>query len=426
MASTHRIALTPAQMAFLKSPAPWKLADGGFGSGKTFTLGTWVAWKAASDRRARVILARKHLVSLKSTTLKTLLFGDGDMPPILPPGSYVHNKSEKFIRIKGGGEIIYFGMDDPLKRGSVNASDAALDEVVEFTTDDLTWIRGRLRVLSQEPGYVNQIAMVCNPDSPSHHVAERFGITDGETIRDGHARYQIHPWDNPGVGESYIGELDRLTGVHRARYFEGKWVGAEGLVYPAWKRTTHVRRVDESELSPACVGVDDGVENPFVMLDVRRTPGGMLHVHREYRDQHMPLHRKVERLRSWGGLAVADDAAAQLIQDAKRAGLSIRAAGKGNVVDGIQVVAQALECDERGNPGLTVDPSCKDLIREFESYAWKQDKTTGKPKDEPVKKDDHGMDALRYALVFLNKPRVAPTVIGKRHRDWNDFRGRTS
>ena len=50
---------------------------------------------------------------------------------------------------------------------------------------------------------------------------------------------------------------------------------------------------------------------------------------------------------------------------------------------------------QKGEHGLklTIDPSCKELIRGFESYVFKEDDS-----DTPVKKNDDCVDALRYAI----------------------------
>ena len=51
-----------------------------------------------------------------------------------------------------------------------------------------------------------------------------------------------------------------------------------------------------------------------------------------------------------------------------------------------------------GKPRLTIDPSCVETINEFESYVWRPEK------DEPVKENDHAMDALRYAVYATAQP----------------------
>jgi phage terminase large subunit len=71
-----------------------------------------------------------------------------------------------------------------------------------------------------------------------------------------------------------------------------------------------------------------------------------------------------------------------------------RAASKGRVLDGIQLVQDALKVQGDGKARLTVDPQCENLIGEFEAYRWKE--TNGIAKDEPVKESDHALDSLRY------------------------------
>ena len=55
--------------------------------------------------------------------------------------------------------------------------------------------------------------------------------------------------------------------------------------------------------------------------------------------------------------------------------------------------------DAPEEPGLTVAPRCENLIREKQAYAWKEDRNG--VKDQPVKRDDHAMDAERYGVMHL-------------------------
>jgi len=48
---------------------------------------------------------------------------------------------------------------------------------------------------------------------------------------------------------------------------------------------------------------------------------------------------------------------------------------------------------ESDTPKLTIDPSCEELIREMLGYSYKE------KEDRPVKKNDHGVDALRYGVT---------------------------
>jgi phage terminase large subunit len=63
------------------------------------------------------------------------------------------------------------------------------------------------------------------------------------------------------------------------------------------------------------------------------------------------------------------------------------------VLDGITMLTSEMK---RGT--ITICAECKNTIREIETYVWDQ-KQALKGYDEPLKKDDHAVDALRYAIA---------------------------
>ena len=53
-----------------------------------------------------------------------------------------------------------------------------------------------------------------------------------------------------------------------------------------------------------------------------------------------------------------------------------------------------------GKPKLYIFKNCVNIIREFESYQWLENKQEGlNEKDTPLKANDHALDALRYFVV---------------------------
>ena len=50
---------------------------------------------------------------------------------------------------------------------------------------------------------------------------------------------------------------------------------------------------------------------------------------------------------------------------------------------------------------LKIFSTCVNLIREFKSYWWSEG-------DNPVKKDDHALDALRYYIMTRPEPKSKP------------------
>ena len=90
--------LLPKQDLFVKATEREVLYSGAFAAGKTRCL-CLKAVMRASHPGTREGLCRKHLVSLKATTLKTLLEPDGHLPAMLPKGTYTHHKSDKIIKL---------------------------------------------------------------------------------------------------------------------------------------------------------------------------------------------------------------------------------------------------------------------------------------------------------------------------------------
>ena len=69
------------------------------------------------------------------------------------------------------------------------------------------------------------------------------------------------------------------------------------------------------------------------------------------------------------------------------------------VADGIVRVHTFLIDPATGEPRLFFDPRCKGTIREFGLYKYAARVEGREAKEEPIKVDDHAMDALRYGLV---------------------------
>ena len=70
---------------------------------------------------------------------------------------------------------------------------------------------------------------------------------------------------------------------------------------------------------------------------------------------------------------------------------------------GLQAVKNRLVVQGDGRPRLTVSADCVYTIAEFESYQWAENRQG--MKDQPVKANDHCMDALRYAVMGVDAGR---------------------
>ena len=408
--NTYRLELLPQQLKFIMSEKRECLYSGAFGSGKTYSLALKCAMRA-SVQGAREGLCRKTVVALKRSTLKTLLEPDGMLPPVLPRGSYEYKKMDGEILIHGGGSIMLFGLEDAGRISSMNLSGVGIDEAVELNQQDYTMLRGRIRL--KMPNLPNQIYGACNPSTPQHFLAQRFGLAGGHVCAPNCEAITTTSRDNWFLPEDYVKDLETMTGVARKRYVEGLWVGSEGLVFDMWDESKFV--VDEvpDEFDRLLVGMDMGYNNPAVLLLIGIKDDRVFVLDEWYERQKLE-QEVVDTALAWKeehqsiDCFVVDPSSAGLRASMRNVGLDAIPANNA-VFTGIQSVAGRLCNDPSGKPRLVVHQKCSNLLREFGSYEWMSNQD-GSSKDQPKKEHDHALDALRYSIVHIDGLRSSPSI----------------
>ena len=104
---------------------------------------------------------------------------------------------------------------------------------------------------------------------------------------------------------------------------------------------------------------------------------------------------------------VVDPSAAKLRAAMHASNLPVTPADN-DVFGGIQQVQQRFAVADDGRPRLTIDPMCKNVLRELETYEWS--KNSSGLQDRPKKENDHAMDALRYACAYFDGTVVQPRI----------------
>ena len=270
----------------------------------------------------------------------------------------------------------------------------------------------------------HQITLECNPGAPSHWInqwaiagkAERIKTTH----RDNPRFFRDGDWTAEGK-EYVLGTLSMLEGTARARYLDGHWVQAEGLVYDTFSQDEHVREA-ANEPARVLVLVDDGYTDPFAALRPEVDGDGRAHVASEVYGSNLLWPAKMDAVRRLGGedaLVIYDAASAQLGAQLRQEFRDVMPCNKRpSKTDGCHLVRDRLRDPGDGIPRLTVDASCRNLIREFESYEWKK-RADGTGKDEPMDGMDHALDALRYGMVYLDasQPPMPSAVVAADEMD---------
>jgi phage terminase large subunit len=354
----------------------------------------------------RGIICRKVANTLKHTT--QYVFENYVCPPSLIAE---HNKQDRHYKLVNGSEIIFGGLDDPQKWASFEAGWVGIDEAIETDEDDWTMLSGRL---SLQGVPLTPIFAACNPGSPAHYL-HRYFFQEGGAHRE---LIETNTFDNPHLPQHYLDRVGRFKGRYRERYVEGKWVSFEGLVYDVFNPATHI--IDPFPIPsewPRVLAVDFGYVHPFVCWWFALAPDGKWHGYREiYHTKRLVSdHARQMRELSRGENIVAvycdHDAEDFATLQRELPDWPLRKATK-DVNPGIEEVYKVLANDrlyffadatveidpvlEMSDTEQTQRPRC--TFEEFGLYERPKPKPGSREKELPLKRHDHGMDTIRYAV----------------------------
>jgi len=270
-----------------------------------------------------------------------------------------------------------------------------------------------------------------NPAHPDHIIKKwiDLGIAGDKNY------YSLHFTldDNPFVGESYKKRIANSTsGLFYKRNYLGLWCLAEGAIFEFFDRKIHVVDRPPAAADYWIAGIDYGSVNPFVCLLIGVSSGQYtqtgkkLWVEKEYYwDPSKMGRQKVNSefardvhafLEPYSVKSIYIDPSAEAFQlELRRLGLHAVHANN-DVVNGIHIMTS-----EMLDGNIFICSECKNTIREIESYVW-DTKKSEKGSDEPIKKDDHSCDALRYALASHKVSVYDAYKHKKLHDDWQQNR----
>lgn len=407
---------------FFKYRGQEVILSGPAGTGKSFAALAKIFLFAQQYPRTQYLIVRKTRSSLVESTLKTLerdILGSG-----FPGVSDVSRQHRQKYTLPNGSEIVVGGMDKPEKVLSTEYAMIYVNEAIEVEEEDWETLITRIRSFSTPYG---QIMGDTNPGSPSHWIMRRTKMRDENDLpllKLIETRHKDNPYffnQDTGLwtpeGESYVKTLFRnTTGTRRARLAEGRWVQSEGQVYEEYDPTIHVVK-DQLVPNdwPRYLAIDLGFNNPTVVLWIAKDPDGRLHVYRQLYRTKMLTPELADKIRVYSefepdpSMIICDHEAQTRAQLTRYLGREIFL-GQKEVERGIRTVKHALMPKGDGQPHILIyenslvemdhdlfamkKPTC--IQDEFLSYVWNPNRP-----EEPIKENDHALDALRYAVMRL-------------------------
>jgi len=382
-------------LALLKGGAKHILLFGGSRSGKTTVLVMAIIFRALMYAGSRHLICRYRAKDARSSVLRETLMPWLDNT--VGKNRYTYLSHESMVTLFNGSEIWIGGLGDREQADKILGHEyntIYFNEISQLSYAAVTTAYSRLAMRIKDCR--NLFFYDCNPGSPLHWAYKIFVLKKtfltGEQLEKPEL-YQsmlLNPEDNKdNLPEDYISDiLDTLPEKQKARFRDGLWVKAEGVIYDKFDETMIVKVSELPErFDRYAAGQDFGLNITFVLIGWL---GDVVYVIGDYGAFCMTTQSFNEELGARGlldcpdgmGLPVyCDPAGGERIQEITG---GIKA--NNSVDSGIDYINAKIERRQ-----FYVSEKCTGVLSEIWDYC----------RDEAgqiVKVNDHFLDALRYAV----------------------------
>jgi phage terminase large subunit len=327
------------------------------------------------------------------------------------------NKTDGIITcLNNGYQAIFVGLDDTEKVKSITPEKGVITDIwIEETTEceEKTIKDLYKRQRGGKSDTPKRLIMSFNPILQSHWIYLRYfsaiNWEEGQTVYQGPALLILKTWyiHNLFLTEADVQDLESEKDSYYFNvYTLGNWGVLGNVIFTNW------RVEDLTELREQFVnrrsGLDFGFSSDPAALSLshydrmRKT----IYIFGELYEAGLTNDLLAEEILPLSGrdAVICDSAEPKSIAELRKYGVNAKPAAKGkdSVLFGIQWLQQQQ---------IVIDKSCINARNEFQQYKWKEDKN-GNAMRQPVEKNDHIIDATRYA--YENDATARPKFTGQK------------
>lgn len=400
------IYVNDAYIPYLNDTTRTQIFFGGSSSGKSFFLAQRVVMDVLKGHNYLIVrnVANTIKRSVYNQIVKTII--DFNLSEV-----FQMSKSEMVITCKRNNrQILFGGLDDPEKLKSITPIDGVItdiwiEEATETAREAYKQLTKRLRGATPD-GIGKRIIFSFNPILQTHWIYQEFfwNWDDSKNLykSDDLLILKTTYKDNKFLTDEDIYALEHETDPYFYNvYTLGNWGVLGKVIFKNW------RTEDLSDVIPSFDniynGIDFGVTDPNAFIRVHVNEGQkQIFVFNEYKQSNTLIDELAEELNnriSKDEFIVGDPQGAQAILELNNRGITVIPAKKGpnSINDGISWLKEY---------EIIIDIHCQEFKNEIQSYHWQEDKL-GNALPKPVDKDNHLIDALRYATELCRLGAVA-------------------
>lgn len=375
----------------LLKPKRYKGIKGGRGSGKSHHFALMTVISILQNPNKNIVCIREIQKSLKFSAKKLI----EDKIRSLGLSDYFNITQNEIRASKGNGIIIFQGMQDHTADSikSLEGFDIAwVEEAQSLSERSLKLLRPTIRAEGSE------IWFSWNPEYPTDPVDLFFKTNPDESIL-----VHVNSEDNPFLPETLRKEREsdrlRLSPEDYDHIWNGEYnLKSDALVFKdkyevdyfePEKNWTPFHGLDWGFSQDPTCAVRCYVEDDILYI---RNEAGKVGLELDHTAEF--LKKRIPDIEKY--IIRADNARPESISHVKSKGLpKIKGEPKLKIQDGVEFI--------RTFRKIIIHPECKETIKEFSLYKYKEDKRTGDILPDIVDKNNHYIDAIRYALYPLIK-----------------------
>lgn len=355
------------------------------------------------------------------------------------------NETELSLSLVTGDKIELKGADNPASLEGTGLGALVTDEIQAITKWRSLW-QNTLRPMLSD--YESPAIFIGRPAGFNHFhtlakTGDHRGIIEGDWIEEGHldqdfVTYRFETEQNCKEHNGGYIPHEEIEAARRQlapeafdQEYRARFTKYTGLVYKEFDRSIHVRELFDFRPVFYLRGLDRGFTNPTAVPIVAVDADGTWYQTHEIYQKGLtnpPLAELLATTTQEAGieeyeLSTMDSANAGDIAELADLGQDFvpvtKESGEANqsyVRWKVQRFAERLRLQENGRPRYFVHPRCTNTIREFETYAWPEEIEGKSPSENPLKLNDHMMDALAdLNAMYLHdyEPEVTVPWAGK-------------
>jgi hypothetical protein len=379
----------------VKGGAKHILLFGGSRSGKTTVLVMAIIYRAIRFAGSRHLICRYRAKDARSSVLRETLLPR--LTDTVGSSGFSYLAHENMITLFNGSEIWIGGLGDREQADKILGHEyntIYFNELSQLSYLAVTTAYSRLAM--RTPGCRNLFLYDCNPGSPLHWAykifirKQQFLSGDPLVKPELYASMVLNPEDNrEHLPDDYISDvLDALPEKQKARFRDGSWVKAEGVIYEQFDESMILKASEMPErFDRIAAGQDFGLNITNVKIG---WVGDVVYVLRDYGAFNMTTQSFNEELaaRGWFDLSegigfpvYCDPAGGERIQE-----ITGGVKANNSVESGIDYINAKIERKQ-----FYVSEECNGVLSEIWDYCRDE-------AGEIIKVNDHYLDALRYAV----------------------------